>query len=89
MSGSDEMTRAKNDPMFDPFDLQAVHIAYQGQPYPDAVPLVLRHHRHREVPAPEPADPASPPSGLNYAGLLAARAAARPTGVRYGPGEDA
>ncbi len=74
---------------FDPFDLQAVHIAYQGQDYPDAVPLVLRHHHHREVPAPAPEAAAVPASGLNYAALLAARAAARPTGVRYGAGEDA
>lgn len=74
---------------YDPFDLQAVHITYPGQDYPDAVPLVLRHHRHREVPAPEPADAAVPASGLNDAALLAARAATRAPGVRYGPGEEA
>lgn len=74
---------------FDPFDLQAVHIAHQGQDYPDAVPLVLRHHHHREVPAPAAEAAAVPASGLNYAALLAARVAARPTGVRYSPGEDA
>ena len=74
---------------YDPFDLPAGPIAYPGQDDPDAVPRVLRHHRHREVPAPEPEDAAVPASGLHYVALLAARAAARPTGVRYGPGEDA
>ena len=76
---------------YDPFDLQQVHIRYQGQDYPDAVPLVLHHHRHRDVPAPDPTPPEAPTSGLHDAALLAAQAAQRPQGVQYGPpvGEEA
>ena len=58
---------------------------HQGQDYPDAVPLVLHHDRHRDVPAPDPAPAEAPTSGLNDAALLAAQAAQRPQGVQYGP----
>lgn len=50
---------------YDPYDLAVVHCEYQGHVYPDATPLVLRHHRHREVPNPEIA-PTGSPTGLNY-----------------------
>ena len=61
---------------YDPYHLTVIHCEYQGQVYPDATPLVLHHHRHREVPNPE-SPPRAPASGLNYLTLAQAQQAAR------------
>ncbi len=53
---------------YDPYTLEAIHVSYQGQAYADAVPLVLRHHRHREVPT-QDLPPRAPATGLNLAQL--------------------
>ncbi|WP_243239403.1 Mu transposase C-terminal domain-containing protein [Sulfobacillus harzensis] len=39
---------------YDPYDLTITHCEYQGQIYSDATPLVLQHHRYREVPTRNP-----------------------------------
>lgn len=53
---------------YDPYDLGRVQVFYEGQQYPDALPVSLKHTRHPRVEAPpEPV----PPSGLNYLELLA------------------
>jgi hypothetical protein len=74
------------DCRYDPYTLDAIHIAYQGESYPDATPLVLRHHRHRDVPAQDP-PPTVPPTGLNLAQLAKNRKdqddAARQARIRY------
>lgn len=71
---------------YDPYDLTVIHCEYQGQVYPDATPLVLHHHRHREVPNPE-SPPAAPATGLNYLTLAqeqqATRAQAQQARIRY------
>lgn len=66
------LARKKFIVRYDPYDLTVIHCEYQGQVYPDATPLVLRHHRHREVPNPEPV-PAKPATGLNYLALAQAQ----------------
>ncbi len=60
------------DCRYDPFALDQIHISFHGTAYPDATPLVLRHHRHREVPTTD-LPPAPPTTGLNFAQLAADR----------------
>ena len=74
------------DCRYDPYTLEAIHLTYQGESYPDATPLVLRHHRHREVPTPD-RPPTVPVTGLNLAQLAknrkAQQDAARQARIRY------
>ncbi len=60
------------DCRYDPFTLAQIHISFAGRDYPDATPLVLRHHRHQDTPAPD-RPPAPPATGLNFAQLAADR----------------
>ena len=60
------------DCRYDPFTLDQIHVSFQGRDYPDATPLVLHHHRHREAPATD-RPPSPPASGLNLAQLAADR----------------
>ncbi len=57
---------------YDPFSLAEIHVSFQGRAYADATPLVLRHHRHREVPTTD-RPPSPPATGLNLAQLANAR----------------
>ena len=61
---------------YDPYTLERIQICYQGRTYADAVPLVLHHHRHREVPATD-RPPQAPRTGLNLATLARERKAAQ------------
>ncbi|MHB1787673.1 MAG: transposase [Acidimicrobiales bacterium] len=74
------------DCRYDPFSLEKIHISCQGTLYPDATPLVLQHHRHREAPTTD-LPPAAPATGLNLAQLAADRKAtqdaAQQAGIRY------
>ncbi len=74
------------DCRYDPFSLEHIHISFQGTPYPDATPLVLQHHRHREAPTTD-LPPAPPATGLNLAQLAADRKAtddaSRQARIRY------
>ena len=74
------------DCRYDPFTLEHVHITYGDQQYADAVPLVLTHHRHREVPKTD-LPPKAPATRLNLAQLAqerkAAQDAARRDHIRY------
>ena len=60
------------DCRYDPFTLDQIHVSFQGRAYPDATPLVLRHHRHRDTPKTD-LPPAAPATGLNFAQLAADR----------------
>ena len=74
------------DCRYDLYALDQIHISYHGTAYPDATPLVLRHHRHREVP-PTDVPPSAPATGLNFAQLAATRHQAQHdaqrTAIRY------
>ncbi len=69
------------DCRYDPFTLEHIHVSFHGTAYADATPLVLRHHRHREVPATD-RPPAAPATGLNFAQLAADRHQATHTAQR-------
>ena len=60
------------DCRYDPFTLDQIHVSFHGRAYADAIPLVLRHHRHREVSATD-LPPVAPATGLNFAQLAADR----------------
>lgn len=57
---------------YDPFTLTQIHVSFAGRDYPDATPLVLRHHRHRDVPSTD-RPPTAPATGLNFAQLASDR----------------
>ena len=71
---------------YDPYALDQIHITYQGQDFPDAVPLVLHHHRHRDVPA-QDRPSGGPRTGINLAALARERQEAAQQGrqarIRY------
>ncbi|MGH9139027.1 MAG: Mu transposase C-terminal domain-containing protein [Acidimicrobiales bacterium] len=65
---------AKVELVFDPFDLTAIEVRYQGRAMGRAVPRRIGRHTH---PAARPdAAPPPKPSGIDYLGLVAARVAA-------------
>ncbi len=55
--------------VFDPFDLKAVEIRFQGRPMGAGVPVVIGRHAHPQA-RPE-ANPAPSPTGIDYLGLVA------------------
>ena len=55
--------------VFDPFDLEAVEVRFQGRPMGQGVPVVIGRHTHPQA-RPEAA-PAPAPTGIDYLGLLA------------------
>ncbi len=57
--------------VFDPFDLAAVEIRYQGRAMGAGIPVVTARHSHPQA-RPEAAPPPAP-SGIDYLGLVAAR----------------
>lgn len=61
--------------LFDPFDLTRLHVYYQGRPMGDGVPQQIRRHTHPQA-RPDPAEPARPPSGIDYLALIEAAHAA-------------
>ena len=77
--------------VFDPFDLSAVEVRWNGKPYGLARPQQVRRHSH---PKAKPEAPAAPPpgTGIDYLGIIAAEheQAARRHRIRYdalaGPG---
>jgi len=66
---------------YDPYTLTQIHIRYQNVTYADAVPLVLHHHRHREVSSHD-VPPKAAPTGINLARLARDRKAAADTQQR-------
>lgn len=74
------------DCRYNPFTLEDIYITYQGRAYPDAVPLTLTHHRHREAPTTD-LPPERPRTGLNLAQLARNRQTAHHTeqqaAIRY------
>jgi len=57
--------------IFDPFDLPAIEIRFQGRPMGKGLPVTIGRHAH-PMARPE-ASPAPAPTGIDYLGLLAAR----------------
>ena len=55
---------------YDPEDLSAIEVFYDGKPAGAAVPFVTRRHVHRAVP--QAARPEPAPTGVDYLGLVAA-----------------
>jgi putative transposase len=60
---------SKVEVVFDPFDLTAVEIRFQGRPMGAGVPVVIGRHAHPQA-RPE-AKPAPSPTGIDYLGLVA------------------
>ena len=64
---------ARIELVFDPFDLSAIEVRYEGRPMGQAVPRQIRRHVH---PAARPDEaPAPVRSGIDYLGIVAARVA--------------
>ena len=59
----------KVEVVFDPFDMTALQVRYQGRPMGQALPHIIGRHVHPAAAADEPR-PASP-TGIDYLGLLA------------------
>lgn len=60
--------------VFDPFDLTAIEVRWAGRPMGAAVPVVIGRHAHPAA-RPEPgAQPPPPATGIDYLGLVSARA---------------
>jgi putative transposase len=57
--------------IFDPFDLTAIEIRFQGRPMGKGLPVTIGRHAH-PMARPE-ASPAPAPTGIDYLGLLAER----------------
>lgn len=57
--------------IFDPFDLTAIEIRFQGRPMGKGLPVTIGRHAH-PMARPEAA-PAPAPTGIDYLGLLAER----------------
>jgi putative transposase len=57
--------------VFDPFDMDAVEVRFQGRPMGQGFPVVIGRHTHPQA-RPEAA-PAPAPTGIDYLGLLAER----------------
>ena len=55
---------------FNPEDLSAIDVFVEGRPAGVATPFVIGHHTHRAVP--QAARPATPATGVDYLGLVAA-----------------
>jgi putative transposase len=70
--------------VFDPFDLSAVEVRWNGKPWGLARPQHIGRHSH---PKAKPEDPAGPPpaTGIDYLGIIAAEheQAARRHRIRY------
>ena len=70
--------------VFDPFDLSAVEVRWNGKPYGLAKPQHIGRHSH---PKAKPENPAAPPpaTGIDYLGIIAAEhdQAARRHRIRY------
>jgi putative transposase len=70
--------------VFDPFDLSAVEVRWNGKPWGLARPQRIGRHSH---PKAKPEDPAGPPpaTGIDYLGIIAAEhdQAARRHRIRY------
>lgn len=58
--------------VFDPFDLTAVQVRYEGRPMGAGVPHRVGRHVHPQARPEEPTCPA-PATGIDYLGLVAAR----------------
>jgi putative transposase len=58
--------------IFDPFDLEAVEIRFQGRPMGQGVPHKISRHSHPKAPT-EPTAPPAPTTGIDYLGLIARR----------------
>jgi putative transposase len=56
---------------FDANDLTRVDVYWEGRPFGGAAPFVIGRHVHRQVPPPPPPDQ-SPPTGVDYLGLVLA-----------------
>jgi putative transposase len=70
--------------VFDPFDLTAVEVRWNGKPMGLATPQQIRRHTH---PKAKPETPAGPPpaTGIDYLGIIAAEhAAAQRRRINYG-----
>ncbi|MBV9206871.1 MAG: DDE-type integrase/transposase/recombinase [Actinobacteria bacterium] len=83
--------------VFDPFDLSAVEVRWNGRPWGLARPQHIGRHSHPKAKPETPAGP-PPPTGIDYLGIIAAEhdQAARRHRIRYdalaeggpGPGPD-
>ncbi len=67
---------------YDPYTLEQIHIHYGNVEYADAVPLVLHHHRHRDVPSQDVPPKTTAPTGINLARLARDRKASADTQQR-------
>jgi len=66
--------------VFDPFDLTAIEVRFEGRSMGQAVPVRIGRHTHPKA-RPEGA-PAPTPTGIDYLSLVAARRAAETGGRR-------
>jgi putative transposase len=55
--------------VFDPFDLAAVEVRWQGRPAGQAIPHVIGRHAHPKARPEQPAPP-PPATGIDYMGLI-------------------
>ena len=63
---------AKVELVFDPFDLEAIQVRYQGRDMGLAVPQVIGRHVHPRA-KPDPAPQPPPQSAIDYLGIVQAR----------------
>lgn len=70
----------KAELVFDPFDLTAIEVRFEGRPMGQAVPVRICRHTHPKARA--DSSPAPTPTGIDYLSLVAARRAAELTGQR-------
>ena len=56
---------------FDPEDLTRLDVYWEGHPAGQAIPFILGHHVHRQVPQAQPPTPPAP-TGVDYLGLVLA-----------------
>ncbi len=56
---------------FDPEDLTRLEVYWEGHPAGQAIPFILGHHVHRQVPQAQPPAPPAP-TGVDYLGLVLA-----------------
>ena len=55
--------------VFDPFDLSAIEVRWQGNPAGQAIPHLIGRHAHPKARPEQPAPPARP-TGIDYIGLI-------------------
>lgn len=56
--------------VFDPFDLSAIEVRWQGRPAGQAIPHVIGRHAHPKARPEQPAPPPAPVTGIDYMGLI-------------------